>query len=62
MASPEPDWRAMFKRYAEHVGEQEGTDFLWGPGHENAYGHVIGRQWSEEEWAAIAELLEELDA
>ena len=54
----EIDWRELFRRYAAHVAEQEGTDFLWPPGHTNFYGVVIGRQWSAEEWAAIEEIIE----
>lgn len=42
-----PDWREMFFRYVEIVGQQEGVDFL----HPD--------DWSPEEWAAIEEGLPE---
>ena len=54
---PTLDWQEMFKRYAWHVGEQEGTYFLWEPGHENAYGVPMATPWTEEEWGAIAALM-----
>jgi hypothetical protein len=38
------NWRDAFKRYANHVGECEGTDFL--------YEYF----WTPEEWEAIMEL------
>jgi hypothetical protein len=43
----EPDWREMFKRYAGIVGEIEGVYYLY------------PCQWSEEEQAAITELLKD---
>jgi hypothetical protein len=51
------DWREMFRRYAEHVGAQEGVYFLWEPGARNAYGVEMQTPWTPEEWEAIAELM-----
>ena len=41
------DWRDIFKRYIDVVGEQEGTDFLekW--------------DWSDEEWTEIEKVRSE---
>lgn len=43
-----PDWRAMFKKYVDIVGEAEGIDFLY------------PSDWSAEEWDEIQEIRREL--
>lgn len=39
------DWREVFRRYVEVVGQCEGVAFLY------------RNEWSPEEWAAICEVL-----
>lgn len=43
-------WRALLVKYIDHVGAQEGTDFL-----------VVRepRQWTDGEWDALQEAAEE---
>ncbi len=38
MTEPELDFEALLKKYVRHVGQCEGTNFIW----------HIGRPWSEE--------------
>lgn len=42
------DFREMFKKYVDIVGQCEGVDFL------------IPNEWTPEEWEALCELLPEL--
>lgn len=41
------DWRDIFKRYVDLVGQAEGVTFLY------------EEDWSPEEWAAIQEAIEQ---
>jgi hypothetical protein len=41
----EIDWKHIFTRYVDIVGQAEGVDFLY------------DYQWNEEEWEAIQEVL-----
>jgi hypothetical protein len=50
------DWRAMFKKYAYIVGSQEGIYYLDSRG-----GYQGDDPWTDEEWAAIEEVIRELD-
>lgn len=47
-SAPAIDWRGMFRRYSETVGECEGVSFLY------------ESDWSPEEWAAIGALTADL--
>jgi hypothetical protein len=55
------DWETLFFKYAAHVGNEEGVDFLTYQEHETR-GEMIDGQWmpgervkwcTDEEWAAI---------
>jgi hypothetical protein len=69
LEEPDIDWKDLFFKYVDHVGKEEGVDFLnsqehWIPGTYNSEeewieGHSV--KWcTDEEWAAILRASDEI--
>ena len=49
------DWEKLFWKYAEHVGNEEGVDFLTSQMEYNEKLHCHEQWCTDEEWVAIQE-------